>query len=146
MSKEIAIQENESAKLSAVLKSSASGNEETKVNTQLALLKQKDLGNQSQILKESASKNKNAAEKNNLLNEALSKQQSANKIIEEALFDNEIEKISASNGIGSLETVNELEEKKKRYSIQIGELTKLITLLDDKIDNSVSERRLGTNE
>ena len=136
LNKELATQENESTKLSAALKSSTSVNKETKVNSQLAFLKQKDLENQSQILIESASKNKNAAEKNNLLNEALSKQQAANKIVEEALFNNEVQKISASNGINSLETVTELEEKKKRYSIQIGELTKLITLLDDKINNS----------
>jgi hypothetical protein len=136
LNKEIAIQESASTNLAVALKSSASVNEEAKVNSQLALIKQKDLENQSQILIESASKNKNVAEKNNLLNEALKAQLAANNNIKEALFDNEVQKLKVSNELNSLETTSVLEEKKKRYIIQIGELTKLITILDEKITTS----------
>jgi hypothetical protein len=133
LTKEIDQQEDASTELTTSLKSSATVNEEAQLNARTALAQQEELEDASAALKEEANATKNPEEKNYLLNEALNKQEKANDIATQALVENEIQRLEEANGIRSLETTAELEQKKRRYTIQIGELTKLITILDEQI-------------
>ena len=86
--------------------------------------------NEAEQLTAEANKSKNQDEKNYLLNEAASKQESAEEKIRTAAYENELNKIEEEYGITELDTKAELEQKKRRFSIQVGELTQEIMALD----------------
>ncbi len=88
-----------------------------------------DLNEADQLIVE-ANKSKNKDEKNYLLNEAASKQESAEETIRTAAYENELNKIEEEYGITELDSKAELEQKKRRFSIQVGELTQEIMALD----------------
>ncbi|MBI1837411.1 MAG: hypothetical protein HYR91_09120, partial [Flavobacteriia bacterium] len=91
------------------------------------------LTSEVEILVNKAKDTKDAEEKNYILTQALDKQVQANEIIENALIDNAIQ-VASNNEIASLYTKEELEQKKRRYTIQIGELTSEIQSLDAQIN------------
>jgi len=87
---------------------------------------------EAQSLVKQSTETKNIEEKNYLLNQALSKEVKANEVAQDALIDNTIKTIG-NNEIGSLYTKAELEKKKRKYSIEIGELEVEIQKLDKQI-------------
>ncbi len=97
------------------------------------------------ILKE-AQETKSAEEKNYLLNSALQKEKQANTILEEAIIENKFQQLAKENNITSLETQVTLEEKKRRYAIQVGELTRIIKELDYEISKAKRKELIALNE
>jgi epidermal growth factor receptor substrate 15 len=80
-----------------------------------------------------AEKTKNETEKNYLLNEAVEKQETAEAIVENAIYEQELKRIEEEYGLTSLDSKEELEKKKRRYTIEVGELTTEIELLNNEI-------------
>lgn len=78
-------------------------------------------------------KTKNTAEKNYLLNEAFEKQTEVEALVENARYEQELKRIEEEYGLTSLETREELEKKKRRYTIEVGELTTEIEALNSEI-------------
>jgi hypothetical protein len=80
-----------------------------------------------------AEKTKNEAEKNYLLNEAFEKQEQVDALVENARYERELKRIKEEYGLTSVETREELEKKKRRYIIEVGELTTEIEALNNEI-------------
>lgn len=78
-------------------------------------------------------KTKNTAEKNYLLNEAFEKQVEVEALVENALYEKELKRIENEYGLTSLESRDELEKKKRRYTIEVGELTTEIETLNNEM-------------
>src|SRR5574343_284626 len=133
MTEEIADNKQQSTELEAQLKEDAKINETTQTNSRVALAQQKELNKEAATLIEDASATKNPVEKNYLLNKALEKQEQANDIVQTTLVENKLQALEEENGIESLETKADLEKKQRRYTIQVGELTREIQVLDQQI-------------
>ena len=133
MTEEIAVNKQQSTDLEAQLKEDAKINETTQTNSRVALAQQKELNKEAATLIEDASATKNPVEKNYLLNKALEKQEQANDIVQTTLVENKLQALEEENGIESLETKADLEKKQRRYTIQVGELTREIQVLDQQI-------------
>src|SRR5574343_297170 len=133
MTEEIVENKQVASELESQLKEKAKINETTQTNSLVALAQQKELNNEAANLIEDANATKNQAEKNYLLNKALEKQEHANDIVQTALVENKLQALEEENGIESLETKADLEKKQRRYSIQVGELTREIQALDQQI-------------
>ncbi len=133
MTEEIADNKQQSTELESQLKNDAKINETTQTNSRVALAQQKELNNEAATLIEDANATKNPVEKNYLLNKALEKQEKAKDIVQTALVENKLQALEEENGIESLETKADLEKKQRRYSIQVGELTREIQVLDQQI-------------
>ncbi|MFN5909785.1 MAG: hypothetical protein ACK45H_00485, partial [Bacteroidota bacterium] len=88
---------------------------------------------ESQALLEQASATKNESEKNYLLKEAADKQDKAAELAENALYENELKKIEEEYDLTSLQSKEELEKKRRSFSIEIGELTTEIIELDQEL-------------
>jgi hypothetical protein len=80
-----------------------------------------------------AQDSRSEAEKNYLLNEASVKQDRAKELAENALYENELKKIEEQYELTSLSSKEELEKKRRRFSVEIGELTTEIIALDTQI-------------
>jgi hypothetical protein len=91
-----------------------------------------EIVNIEQLVSE-AEKTKNPAEKNFLLNEAFEKQVKVEALVENALYEKELKRIENENGLISLESRDELEKKKRRYTIEVGELTTEIESLNNEL-------------
>ncbi|MFN6014235.1 MAG: hypothetical protein ACK47F_06075, partial [Flavobacteriales bacterium] len=133
LNEQLKTQERETKSLNAELKSTAAVNEETQLNTRSAIAQQKSLDAKAEQLKNEAAATKVSIEKNYLLDQAVTTQERSNDLAKEAVIENRLQQLEEQNGIESLETKSQLEHKKRRYSIQIGELTKLIQELDEQI-------------
>ena len=133
LTEELKTQEQETKSLTTELKSTASVNEETQLNARSAIAQQESLDTKSEQLKKEAAATKDPEEKNYLLDQAVTTQERSNDVAKEAVIENRVQQLEEQNGIESLETKSQLEQKKRRYSIQIGELTKVIQELDEQI-------------
>ena len=107
----------------------------TLTNKIATIQKQSDDAAISELNKKAAA-TKDPQEKSFLLNEALKKQEESNDRLKEAYVESQLEVVQKESGATSLETVQELEAKKRRYTIQIGELTKVVQELDAQIANT----------
>ena len=133
MTEEIADNKQQSMEFESQLKDDAKINETTQTNSRVALAQQKELNNEAAALIEDANATKNPVEKNYLLNKALEKQEQAKDIVQTTLVENKLQALEEENGIESLETKADLEKKQRRYTIQVGELTREIQTLDQQI-------------
>ncbi len=133
MTEEIADNKQQSTELESQLKDDAKINETTQTNSRVALAQQKELNNEAATLIEDANATKNPIEKNYLLNKALEKQEQANDIVQTTLVENKLQALEEEKGIKSLETKADLEKKQRRYTIQVGELTREIQTLNQQI-------------
>ncbi len=128
------------------LKAGSTLNTETKLTSGTAIAQQESLSKEVQSIVKEAQETKSVEEKNYLLNTALEKEKQANAIIKEAIIENKIQQLEEENNITSLETQVTLEEKKRRFSIQVGELTRIIKELDTEISSAKGKELLALKE
>ncbi len=128
------------------LKAGSQLNNETKLTSEAALVQQESLSTEVEALVKEANETKSVEEKNYLLNTALQKEKQANDILKEAIVENKIQQLEEENGITSLESNITLEEKKRRFSIQVGELTRIIKELDYEISKAKGKELIALNE
>jgi hypothetical protein len=133
MSTEIAENKQRLNEQTSQLKENSNVNQSTQTNSRLTLAQQEQLNKEAGELIKKADGSKNPVEKNYLLNQALEKQEKANDITQTALVENKLQALQQENGIELLETKADLEKKQRRYSIQVGELTREISTLDQQI-------------
>jgi hypothetical protein len=99
----------------------------------IAVSKAQNALTETEKLRTDAEKARSAEEKNYLLNEASESADKTNEEIENARYVGELELIKKEYGLTSLETRGELEAKKRRFSIEVGELTTELIRLDKEI-------------
>jgi hypothetical protein len=128
------------------LKAGLALNTETKLTSETAIVQQESLSKEVQSIVKEAQETKSVEEKNYLLNTALEKEKQANAIIKEAIIENKIQQLEDENNITSLETQVTLEEKKRRFSIQVGELTRIMKELDTKISSAKGKELVALKE
>lgn len=118
------------------IKEDAKVNQSTQANSRLALAQQEALNKEAGELIKKADRTKNPTEKNYLLVQALERQEKANDLTQTALLENKLQALQEENGIERLETKADLEKKQRRYSIQVGELTREISTLNQQIPSA----------
>ncbi len=99
----------------------------------IALSKAQNALTETKKLRTEAEKARSAEEKNYLLNKAAVSTDRTNEEIENARYVGELELVKKEYGLTSLETRGELEAKKRRFSIEVGELTTEMIGLDKEI-------------
>jgi hypothetical protein len=133
LTKELAKEEAVSQDLAKQVANNSGQTESTTLTNKIATLqKQSDDAELAELNKKAAA-TKDPQEKSFLLNESLKKQEASNDRLKDAMLESQMAIAQKESGASSLETVEELEGKKRRYMIQIGELTKVIQELDAQI-------------
>ncbi len=143
---EIALKEKVIEAQTKQLKAGSALNTETKLTSETAIAQQESLSKEVKRILKEAQETKSVEEKNYLLNSALQMEKQANTILEEAIIENKFQQLAKENNITSLETQVTLEEKKRRYSIQVGELTRIIKELDYEISKAKGKELIALNE
>ncbi|MCE2712825.1 MAG: hypothetical protein LW688_09830 [Cryomorphaceae bacterium] len=101
-----------------------------------AVLEKETDDKQVEKLLEQAEQTKDPAEKNYLTTQAINVREASNREIQSVLADDKLEQAKRESGAESLETIQELEAKKRRYTIKLGELEKLTVELDQQISET----------
>ncbi|MFN5031493.1 MAG: hypothetical protein ACK5FX_04645 [Flavobacteriia bacterium] len=133
MANEIVDQKNTNEAIAKELKAEEGVNEAASLNTRATILSNESAQKEIAVLNEKVVQTKNPEEKKYILNEIIEKQEALNIQLKESLVENKIQQLQKENGIESLETEQALEAKKRRYIIQVGELSKVINELDQQI-------------
>ncbi len=119
--------------LSTDLKAVSSLNEATKINQAIANLSAERMETEIRVLQEKADKTKDAREKKEVLQSIAEKQEKVKEELTSAYIQNKLLEIERNAQVGSLENITELAARKRKYTIQVGELTKLMSYLDEEI-------------
>ena len=133
MANEIVDQKNTNEAIAKELKDEKGVNEAASLNARATILSNESAQKEIAVLNEKVAQTKNPEEKKYILNEIIEKQEALNIQLKESLVENKIQQLQKENGIESLETEQALEAKKRRYMIQVGELSKVINELDQQI-------------
>jgi hypothetical protein len=119
--------------LSTDLKAVSSLNEATKINQAIANLSAERMETEIRVLQEKADRTKDAREKKEVLQSIAEKQEKVKEELTSAYIQNKLLEIERNAQVGSLENITELAARKRKYTIQVGELTKLMSYLDEEI-------------
>jgi hypothetical protein len=133
MANEIVDQKNTNEAIAKELKGEEGVNEAASLNTRATILSNESVQKEIAVLNEKVAQTKDPEEKKYILNEIVDKQEALNIQLKESLVENKIQQLQKENDIESLETEQALEAKKRRYMIQVGELSKVINELDQQI-------------
>ncbi len=146
MANEIILQNNTNETITKELKAKEGLNEATSITTRSAILYNESAQKEIMVLNEKASKTKDLQEKKYIVNEIIQKQEALNDQLRESLVENNIQQLQKENGIESLETDEALKSKKRRYTIEVGELSKIINELDQQIAASKPKQAAMLNQ
>jgi hypothetical protein len=133
MANEIVDQKNTNEAIAKELKDEKGVNEAASLNARATILSNESVQKEIAVLNEKVAQTKNPEEKKYILNEIIEKQEALNIQLKESLVENKIQQLQKENDIESLETEQALEAKKRRYMIQVGEISKVINELDQQI-------------
>ncbi len=90
----------------------------------------------AQELMDQAKKAKSESAKNHLLDEALKSTEKSKELLDQAVYRKEIESLESSLGITTLESSSELQARKRRFTIEVGELSTEIICLDRELGSA----------
>jgi hypothetical protein len=119
--------------LTTGLKAVSSVNEATKINQAIANLATERIESEIRVLQEKADNTKDAREKKEVLQSIAEKQEKVKEELTSAYIQNKLLEIERNAQGGSLENITELTARKRKYTIQVGELTKLMSYIDEEI-------------
>lgn len=108
-------------------------NASTQRNHNIAEMQVAELEKDKLALEKSLEKTKRTEEQVYVLKAIEENQKEMKQTLEEEYLQNKWSALSQEAGVNSLESVEELAVRKRRYVIQIGELTKLISYLDEDV-------------
>lgn len=103
-----------------------------KNTTELATSQSSRLSSEASALVTQSEKEKDPTAKNEILTKAIEKQVQADAILEEALVDNAT-RAAINNQVTTLDSKEEIEQKIRKYTVEIGELEEQISDLDTEI-------------
>jgi len=107
-----------------------------------ATLSQVNRENQAaESLIDQAKNARSETEKNYLLEQALQATEKSNAKLEQAVYRSEIEALEKILGITSMETTSELEARKRRFTIEVGELSTEIIRLDREVGSASKKEK-----
>jgi epidermal growth factor receptor substrate 15 len=116
------------------VKRSLGGNETDEMKVVLSQVNREN--QRAEDLIDQAKKAKSETEKNYLVDQALQATEKSNALLDQAVYRNEIETLETANSIVSLETKGELEARKRRFTIEVGELSTEIIRLDRELGSA----------
>ena len=128
----LTVLKTENTQKSNQLKKISGTTEISKVNADLAESQNLRLTQEADALITKSDKTKNPIVKNELLTQAIQKQKTADDIVQIALEDN-VTRAAINNKVSTLDSKEELEDKKRIYSVEIGEIKGQIVELDTQI-------------
>jgi len=128
----LVVRKTENDQKSTQLKQLAGTSEISKVSVDLANSQNTRLTAEADALVVKSVKTKDPIAKNELLTQAIEKQSIADEIVQVALEENAT-RLAIKNEVSTLDTKEDLEQKKRKYSIEIGEITNEIDSLTNLI-------------
>lgn len=132
MTADIAKRQATSQQKTSQLTQLGSTSEIAKNTTELATSQSSRLSSEASALVTQSEKEKDPTAKNEILTKAIEKQVEADAILEEALVDNAT-RAAINNQVTTLDSKEEIEQKIRKYTVEIGELEKQISDLDTEI-------------
>ncbi len=132
ISENLTVRKADNETKSAQLQKLASTSEISKVNADLADSQNERLTKEADALIAKSDKTKNPIAKNELLTQAIEKQSQADEIVVAALEEN-VTKAAIQDKVMTLDSEEELEEKKRNYTVEIEEIDKQVGELETQI-------------
>ncbi len=132
ISENITVRKADNVEKTAQLQKLATTSEISKVNADLADSQNERLTKEADALIAKSDKTKNPIAKNELLTQAIEKQTQADEIVISALEDN-VTKAAIQDKVTTLDSEEELEEKKRNYTVEIEEIDKQVGELETQI-------------
>ena len=132
ISENITVRKADNVEKTSQLQKLASTSEISKVNADLADSQNERLTKEADALIAKSDKTKNPIAKNELLTQAIEKQTEADEIVISALEEN-VTKAAIQDKVTTLDSEEELEEKKRNYTVEIEEIDKQVGELETQI-------------
>ena len=132
ISKNITVRKADNEAKTVQLQKLAANSEISKVNADLADSQNERLTKEADALIAKSDKTKNPIAKNELLTQAIDKQTQADEIVVAALEEN-ITKAAIQDKVTTLDSEEELEEKKRNYAFEIEEIDKQVGEIETQI-------------
>ena len=145
ISENLTVRKTDNEAKTVQLQKLAANSEISKVNSDLADSQNQRLSKEADALIAKSDKTKNPIAKNELLTQAIEKQTQADEIVIAALEEN-ITKAAILNKVTTLDSEEELEEKKRNYAFEIEEIDKQVGEIETQIAGLKPKKALALVE